>query len=1628
MENLELVQDSGGSWRWNWTELCGYQGSIRPVNPETHNIGLCFQQLYLQIPVLVLIAITSAYYCGRQSYSISRDYFSTKSINFRLILIICLGILPIIKAYIILSNTTLTVNLDLKTQNFVETTTTTTTERITTTQVPIFANWMRKIEGQINDTQSVINLFLLPNRHSDGIVTKKLNGEISEEENFAKLNDKATSAKPVDYLVAGTEGLAWIVHFCFTLSLRKSNVINPRGPVFMRVLIILLLGISALFLKHHIDQIPRDDVLPNLSLGFSITNVVLLILYIFTLIPDRRTNSQRRSSRFADTGERTSLINSPGSSYIRFVEENDPSYLGVALESVPFTSKLLFHWVTPLMSKGVKGLLNQSDDLYDLPDSISSTTISSDIDKHLKEIPLNRQEDSSSQSGPRVKVTRSASKVSLLRILHSNFGFHFYAIGLLKLIADCAGFAGPLILNKLLGFIQDKTEPIQHGYFYASLMFLITLIGTFCNVHFNFWLSVITLKMRSAIITLVYRKTLHTSASVLNENFSSGEIVNFMSLDSDRIMNFCPSFHALWSVPIQLSVIFYFLHNQIGISFLVGVAVSIVMIPINKYIANKMGNLSTKMMSFKDQRVRIIAETLRGITTIKLNVWEEHFMRNIMKLRDKEVKYLSGRKYLDALCVYFWAATQVFISVFTFITYVLLGNELEAKTVFTTMALMNMLITPLNMYPWVFIGLTESWVSIKRIQRLLDLPESDISSFYSDPPIGVDVMVKNTTFSTKSDVKNENSPSTSRDEGESGRLVRFEDEKKISFSLADLEFTVEKGQLIGIMGRVGSGKSLLLDGILGEIAKQEGIVAVNNLEKGFGFVKQIPWIQRGTIRENILFGKPYDHNKYKSIIRACALTDDLNTFPKKDLSGVGEAGMTLSGGQKTRITLARAIYADKDIYLLDDILATLDMRVAKHIFNNVILGLLKNKTRIMCTHQTQYLIHADKVVEISKGKIVKQGKPSEILVDLDEYLLSTESMEIDLTSISGKKIVKKNLIDENDGDRDSLLEDETLEKGTLQFSVYESYFKAIGNYLVIAIFLSMFLMQTSRNVTDLWLSFWVTHNNDTSGNSTNSSNPELIPGLEFLTNAPNTQNVKYYLTIYAGLAVLNSFFTLIRAFLFAYGGLKAAVYIQKQLLKVVVMAKSTFFDIQPHGRIINRFSSDTYTIDDSLPFISNILFAQFFGLLGIVVVTLYGLPWIFLVLAPLVPIYNWLQNHYRLTSRELKRLSSSTLSPLYAHFNETLQGLSTIRAFRAVSRFKYENEHFLENSQKAIFASTAAGQWLALRLQFIGVALLGGVCVMAVIQHQYDIADPGLIGLAVTYMLSVSSLLSGLVNAFTETEREMIAVERINQYLDNISMETIDGENPPYAWPTQGVVEFRNVVLKYREHLMPSLKGVSFATRPAEKIGIVGRTGAGKSSILSSLFRLVEIATGEILIDNVNVQTIKLNSLRSRLSIIPQNPFLFSGTIRENIDPLNQYPDSQLYRALEKCKLHTLVGRLGGLGATLEEGGKNLSAGQRQLFCLVRAVLHNARILCIDEATSNVDHETDKAIQATIKSSFRSATVITIAHRIRTIMHCDRVLVMGDGEVLEFDEPNILLQNTSSQFYDLASQEFSDRE
>ncbi|KAJ9574989.1 hypothetical protein L9F63_007846, partial [Diploptera punctata] len=971
-------------------------------------------------------------------------------------------------------------------------------------------------------------------------------------------------------------------------------------------------------------------------------------------------------------------------------------------------------------------------------------------------------------------------------------------------------------------------------------------------------------------------------------------------------------------------------------------------------------------------------------------------------LRNMELKYLKGRKYLDALCVYFWATSPVLISVFTFVTYVLLGNKLTAATIFTSMALLNMLISPLNAFPWVLNGLMEAWVSLKRIQRLLELPDMDIDTYYTPLPednASLAVFVKSGTFDW-------GIPSSDR-EKEHGESSVTEESTK--FCLSNLSFTVSQLYLIN----VGNGKSSLLSALLAELNKESGVIVLSDLDRGFGFVTQQPWLQRGTVRDNILFGKSFEHSRYKAVIEACCLMEDFESLPDGDMTGVGEGGATLSGGQRARVALARAVYQDKNIYLLDDILSAVDVNVARLIFHKCITGLLQNKTRILCTHHIQYLLSADMVLVMDNGKITKQGKPAEILTEFDDYLSPSE-LDMSESGSSHKKVM--NEVEVDTLSIDSILEEEECEVGSVQLNVYMSYLRAVGYLLTIAILISILLMQSSKNLTDWWLSYWVSEDSVVPRNHTNSS--------DFVFDVNDGEDFTYYLIIYAVLAVLNTVFTLFRAFLFAYGGIHAAKNIHERLLNSIIKAKVTFFDVTPVGRILNRFSSDMYAIDDSLPFIMNILLAQFFGLLGTLVITIYGMPWLILILAPLVPIYHWLQDLYRLTSRELKRLSSVTLSPVYSHFNETLMGLSTIRSFRAVTRFKRENEENVEANQKCQYASNAAAQWLGLRLQFIGVAMVTGIGVIAVLQHQFNVADAGMIGLAISYALSVTGLLNGVVNAFTETEKEMIAVERAYQYVDQVEPEKFSAMlAPPYAWPSQGVICFNDVVLKYRDHLAPSLKGISFTTRPAEKLGVVGRTGAGKSSLFMALFRMSELSGGEILIDTVNIAHIGLVDLRSRLAVIPQEPFLFCGTVKENIDPLNEYHDAELFQAIQRCHLTSAVNRLGGLEAQVGHGGRNLSVGQRQLLCLVRAVLHNAKILCIDEATANVDGETDRHIQQTLRTCFQKSTVITIAHRVRTIMDSDRVLVMGDGEILEFDSPDTLLENKESHFSKLWHQE-----
>ncbi|NXY66448.1 MRP7 protein, partial [Callaeas wilsoni] len=1392
----------------------------------------------------------------------------------------------------------------------------------------------------------------------------------------------------LEVLANGTAALTWLVHGFSLLMLCRSIHRFTRGPAALALLTLLPLPSFIITLVWYCQSgTAWSPAHPGASSRFAILCLQLASLLAYVT-----------SSPSIAPGNKTSLSQSQGSQ----VAEDGESWL----------SRFFYTWMNPLMKRGYQQKLNQPQDVYVLPRQLQAARVC-DRPHHAQEA------------------------VRLLAVLHAAFGLRFYTLGLLKLAGSLLDFSGPLLLNLLVNFMESRQDPLSHGVLYALGLFAGSFLGALLRNQFSYEMNKVTLMVRAAVISAIYRKALRVSSTSL-ARFTVGEIVNFMSTDTDRLVNFCLSFHELWSLPVQLAITLYLLYQQVGVAFLGGLALALLLVPINKIIANRIMVNSEKMLKHKDTRVKLMTEFLCGIRVIKFYAWEKHFSTRINACRAKELQKSRAISYLDAVCVYMWAALPVIVSIAIFVTYVLLGHQLTATKVFTALALVGMLILPLNSFPWVLNAILEAKVSLDRIQQFFELKDQDLEAYYApDSPsdTATAVEMRCAAFSWVP-VEEE----STRQPSSTGTL-----------QLHIENLSVRKGMLLGVVGKVGSGKSSLLAAITGELIKQGGRVYVCDLEQGFGLATQEPWIQFTTVRKNILFGREYDARLYEEVLEACALSEDLNILPAGDQTEVGENGVTLSGGQKARIALARAIYQEKELYLLDDPLAPVDADVANHIMRKCIFGVLKHKTRVLCTHRTELLEKADALLLMDNGRIVKTGTPADILPLVEAFpkFKDTDKGHKDkglfLMSLRGQEEAIRTEAEESTQNNNLIHKEEEKKEGAVAFQVYKAYWLAMGGCLAVSILFSLFLMQASRNISDWWLSYWIssisqTANTSVMACSASPPSPELllfstaglVSPIQDLNKTPAPPNssvdVNFYLIVYGSIAGANSLFTIIRAFLFAYGALRAAAVIHNRLLQRVLKATVTFFDTTPTGRILNRFSSDLYCVDDSLPFILNIFLANIYGLLGMLVIMTYGLPWIGLVLLPLAVVYFFIQRYYRFTSRELKRLYSVTLSPIYTHFSETLSGLSSIRAMRATKRFELENQQRLEQNQRCLFASNTVMKWLDIRLQMIGVAVVTAIAGIAIIQHQKQLGNPGLVGLALSYALSVTNLLSGLIDSFTHTEIMMVSVERTEEYTTDIPMEPQDKLVQVKAqmcsqvsadWPSEGLVEFQQVVLAYRAGLPNALDGVSFTVYPGEKLGIVGRTGSGKSTLFLALFRMVEMKSGRILLDGVDSQLVGLEELRSRLAIIPQDPFLFSGSIRENLDPQGKQTDAELHEVLKQCHLWDVVTQMGGLDSELGERGKSLSVGQRQLLCLARALLTQAKVLCIDEATASVDQKTDQLLQQTIRQRFADKTVLTIAHRLNTILDSDRVLVMRAGRVAELDSPTHLSQKDGSLFQHL---------
>ncbi|XP_042645663.1 ATP-binding cassette sub-family C member 10 isoform X2 [Tyto alba] len=1234
----------------------------------------------------------------------------------------------------------------------------------------------------------------------------------------------------LELLANGTAALTWLTHGLALLMLFRSIHGSARGPVALALLALLPLpSLIITLVWYYQSGTAWSPAHPAASSRFAVLCLQLASLLVYVISYLFPTAGRQDFLSISRSWQQDQLISEPGIPV--------PDQQRVAEDGESWLSRFFYIWMNPLMKRGYQWKLNQPQDVCVLPRKLQAASVCDRFYSCWQKAAALHQveEETVSLTSPIIAGGDGSSTVldsshhaqetvRLFSVLHAAFGLRFYSLGLLKLAGNLLGFSGPLLLNLLVNFMESRQEPLSHGVLYALGLFAGSFLGALLRNQFSYEVNKVTLMVRAVIISAIYRKALRVGSSSLT-HFTAGEIVNFMSTDASRLVNFCLSFHEVWSLPFQFAITLYLLYQQVGVAFLGGLALALLLVPINKVIANRIMTNNKEMLKHKDTRVKLMTEFLYGIRVIKFYAWEKHFSTRINACRAKELQKLRATKYLDAVCVYLWAALPVVVSIAIFITYVLLGHQLTATKVFTALALVGMLILPLNSFPWVLNGTLEAKVSLDRIQRFLELVDQDLETYYAlDSPSGTATAVEMQCAAF------------------SWAPVEESTEQNLSTGTLQLHIenlSVRKGMLLGVVGKVGSGKSSLLAAITGELIKQGGRIYVCDLEQGFGLATQEPWIQFTTVRENILFGRDYDARLYEEVVEACALSEDLNILPAGDQTEVGENGVTLSGGQKARIALARAVYQEKEIYLLDDPLAAVDADVANHLMRKCILGVLKHKTRILCTHRTEFLEKADVLLLIDNGRIVKTGTPADILPlveafpkfkDMDkkrkDKAPDEQGQEEDIETEADEPTQINHLIHK----------EEEKKEGAVAFQVYKAYWLAVGSCLALSILFSLLLMQASRNISDWWLSHWISSISQTPNTSVmicsaSSPSPELllfsvvglVSPIQALDTTPVRSNssldVNFYLIVYGSIAGANSLFTILRAFLFAYGTIHAATVIHNRLLQRALKATVTFFDTTPTGRILNRFSSDLYCVDDSLPFILNIFLANMYGLLGMLVIITCGLPWIGLVLLPLAALYFSIQRYYRRTSRELKRLYSVTLSPIYTHFSETLSGLSSIRAMRATERFELENQLHLEQNQRCLFASNTAMQWLDIRLQMIGVVVVTAIAGIAIIQHQKQLGNPGLVGLALSYALSVTNLLSGLISSFTLTETMMVSVERTEEYTTDIPMEPQDKLVQVAAdWPTQGLVEFQQVVLAYRAGLPNALDGVSFTIYPGEKI------------------------------------------------------------------------------------------------------------------------------------------------------------------------------------------------------------------
>ncbi|EDV26685.1 uncharacterized protein TRIADDRAFT_22415, partial [Trichoplax adhaerens] len=1161
-------------------------------------------------------------------------------------------------------------------------------------------------------------------------------------------------------------------------------------------------------------------------------------------------------------------------------------------------------------------------------------------------------------------------KPDLLLCLLKHYGVTYMLLGIIFCLHITCTIIQPFFVGWLISyFAVDSEMTIKEACLYAAGLSLVSMSISLTKQCYSFMSYRLGIQTTIFLSAAIFQKTLKLNSHAMSKT-STGHIVNLLANDALHMKDTFQFLHMLWIGPLLVITMCILLWQQIGIASLAGLFVLVAMIAQQSAFLKLLMKFRRKYLKFADQRVRIMNEIIASMRMIKMYAWEVPFAKRIKQLRRDEVdRMYTGFKFYSVNAASFLLLNT--ITSFTTITvYVLLGNTITAAKVFTVYAMLNSLQIALSIgIPEAVRAITDARVSFGRIEKHLMLEEFSQNH--------------------QENIVSENDSRIVID----GISAKWGD----GFGLNDISITVPKGKLYSIVGPVGCGKTSVIMTLLGELPYKSGKLSITGR---MAYAPQQPWIFSGTIKENILFGSTFDEDKYHKIIEACALVKDLQQLPNGDETYVGERGMRLSGGQKARVSLARAVYLDADIYIMDDPLSAVDIEVARHLYDKCICGLLKDRTRILVTHQIQLLSKADQIIILENGSIHQSGLLSELIQNGVNF---TKLLHVEDTENLDEEISKNEL----DSKKDSALQDEQRDEGKISYKTY-LLFLSSGNGISFFIFLLFVSVasQTLTVITDWWLSRWSDNFTTMIANGSNTSilNEKSIFGL---TNGTT-------IIIYSCLLIGSWILTSARCILCIKLVMDSARSFHHRMLKSILEAPIYFFDTNPVGRVLNRFSKDLSSIDGELPFTTLQVIQVILKCNPVIGVILVFNPWVLIPAVVLVISFIFIRSYYLSLSREVTRLAAVASSPIYSHISTTLHGLTTIRALKSEELFMKQFISYQDNHTKAAIVRIALLRWNAFHVDILSSFYLTCVAFAGILAA--NTVSAGGIGLSLSYTILLLGNFQWLIRQSAELENQMTSVERIKEYSEISPEDEALKAKLPKNWPVHGRILFKNLSFRHHESLPYVLHNINCAIEAGEKIGVVGRTGAGKSSLVASLFRMADLS-GNIEIDDISITSVNVSSLRSKISVIPQDPSLFVGTLRDNLDPFGEYDDIKLWNTLEEVQLSSYIRQLPGkLDSNVSEAGSNFSIGQRQLLCLGRAILRKNKILVVDEATANVDFNTDEFIQKSIKTKFQHSTVITIAHRLNTVIECDRIMLFRDGRLVEFDHPFALLQNMNSEF------------